>query len=157
MPYGAFAILVVAILVVAILGLLLLVALAILGIGQFRSSSRLSTNTPSLKNLGDGGDAVALEESFAFVFAMNSSDAIVRGDVAVRLRGAVRLVPTDLSSAAREVATHFVARQVVSIDLARMKSLEAARLVDFCGGLASAGPGWLFRAADRVVVLSPSR
>ena len=45
----------------------------------------------------------------------------------------------------------------MSVDLGRMSNDQATRLVDFCSGFLLGSSGWLFRAADRVIVLTPTK
>ena len=55
-----------------------------------------------------------------------------------------------------DIPRYFSEGHVVSVDLGRMSASHAARLVDFCSGYLVGASGWLFRAADRVIVLTPT-
>lgn len=87
---------------------------------------------------------------------INSYDVASLGDPRVHLGEIVRLAPIKYRDGAREIPQHFKQGRVVSVDLGLLSVNHAARLVDFCSGLLSGSPGWLFRATDRVIVLTPA-
>lgn len=79
------------------------------------------------------------------------------GDLSVHLPPIARLAPASYRDGVRDIPRSFGERRVVSVDLSRLSAGQAARLVDFCSGYLTGTPGWVFRAAERVIVLTPSR
>ncbi|WP_406109160.1 cell division protein SepF [Micromonospora globbae] len=73
----------------------------------------------------------------------------------VRLDAAIRTTPGEFRAAAAEIAEILGSGHVLSIDLSQMNEHDAARLVDYCHGLAVMTKGWIFRLATRVIVISP--
>ncbi|WP_373307266.1 cell division protein SepF [Micromonospora lutea] len=72
----------------------------------------------------------------------------------VRLDAAWRVRPKDFQGATRDIAEVIKSRRVVSIDLSLMQPYEAARLIDYCHGLAACSEAWIFRLAESVIVIS---
>ena len=94
---------------------------------------------------------IALE----FAEAINAYDASSLSDPRIHLGKIVRLTPVKYQEGVLEIQQHFMNGETVSIDLSKLGGNSAARLVDFCSGLLCGGPGWLFRAADTVIILVP--
>jgi FtsZ-interacting cell division protein YlmF len=69
----------------------------------------------------------------------------------------VRITPARYQDGVNEIPRHFGEGLVVSVEIGRMSATQAARLVDFCSGYLVGASGWLFRAADRIIVLTPTR
>lgn len=69
----------------------------------------------------------------------------------------IRLAPTKYRDGVIEIPRRFSDGHVVSIDLGHMDHAQAARLVDFCSGYLIGTSGWLFRATNTVIVLTPTR
>lgn len=74
----------------------------------------------------------------------------------LHLKPVVRLSPVKYQDGVIEIPRNFHAGYVVSVDLGRMSTNEAARLVDFCSGYLTGASGWLFRATNSVIVLTPT-
>jgi FtsZ-interacting cell division protein YlmF len=98
----------------------------------------------------------------ALKVALNSAESINAYDVAslsdphIHLGNIVRLAPIKYQDGALEIPRHFKEGHVVSVDLGLMSVKHAARLVDFCSGMLAGSSGWLFRATDRVILLTPT-
>jgi len=88
---------------------------------------------------------------------VNAYDVGSLCDPRIHLGGIVRLAPSKYQDAALEIPRHLMDGHLVSVDLSLMSVNQAARLVDFCSGLLAGTSGWLFRATDRVIVLTPTR
>jgi FtsZ-interacting cell division protein YlmF len=95
--------------------------------------------------------SVALESAVT----LNSYDTSSPTDPSVHLGAVVRFRPKDYQGSMGEIMLRFREGRVVSVDLARMDTHQAARLVDFCSGMTAAGSGWIYQVADRVIVLTP--
>lgn len=97
----------------------------------------------------------------ALTAALDAAEIINRYDVAslsdprIHLGAIIRLAPAEYQGAALEIPRYLKGSHVVSVDLSLMNVNQAARLVDFCSGLLAGTSGWLFRATDRVIVLTP--
>lgn len=96
-----------------------------------------------------------LESSLSSAEKLNSYNVLSGGDPGVRLGKALRYVPHEYNSAVAEISTRFREGRVVSIDLNNMNMRQAARLVDFCSGMAAVSHGWIYRITDRVIVITP--
>ena len=79
----------------------------------------------------------------------------LRSDPKVHLGPVMRITRIGYQDGVNEIPRHFSKGQVVSVDLGLMSASQAARLVDFCSGYLVGAPGWMFRAADRVIVITP--
>lgn len=136
--------------------LVLVVALLLAGgIGLRVTGSRTRAGYSPYLASDQGTDALRIALSFAEV--INAYDVSSLGDPRVHLGEVVRLAPKQYQEAALEIPRHFREGNVVSVDLSRLSINNAARLVDYCSGLLSGTSGWLFRATDRVIVLTPAR
>lgn len=76
-------------------------------------------------------------------------------DPMVHLRPVIRISPNTYQDGVAEIPRLFSGGHVVSVDVSYMPVQQAARLIDFCSGYLLGTPGWLFRAADKVIVLTP--
>lgn len=76
-------------------------------------------------------------------------------DPRVHLGPVMRMTPVSYQDGVNEIPRHFSKGLVVSVDLGLMSASQAARLVDFCSGYLVGASGWMFRAADRVIVITP--
>jgi FtsZ-interacting cell division protein YlmF len=104
----------------------------------------------------DGGtDSSSLRAAFRSAEAINAYDVASFNDPRIHFQEVVRLVSTAFQDGAVEISQHFRDNSVVSVDLSRMNPRQAARLVDFCSGMLAGTSGWLFRATDQVVILTP--
>ena len=106
---------------------------------------------PESVRLVSGDLNTALDQALA----LNSYDVHSQHDPSIRLGTVVKLAPTDYESVARDISQRFRQRETLSIDLVDMEDNQAVRLIDFCSGMVVACSGWIFRVADRVIVLSP--
>jgi FtsZ-interacting cell division protein YlmF len=86
---------------------------------------------------------------------LNAYSIHTQNDPSVHLGAAVRFTPLDYQGSVYEIMQRFREGRVVSIDLGKMDSHQAARLVDFCSGMTAMGSGWIFRVTDSVIVLTP--
>ena len=86
---------------------------------------------------------------------LNSFDAHAKKDPGVHLGALVRFEPSEYRTAAYELARCYRQGKVISIDLGNLDSHQAARLVDFCSGMAAVSSGWIFRVTNHVIVLNP--
>jgi FtsZ-interacting cell division protein YlmF len=98
----------------------------------------------------------ALSVSLKSAESINAYDVASFSDPHIHLGGIVRLAPIKYQDGAAEIPRHFKDGHVVSVDLGHMSVNQAARLVDFCSGMLAGTSGWLFRATDRVIVLTPT-
>jgi|SRR2546429_3267341 len=101
------------------------------------------------------GDAAELEAAIASAIALNSYEVSAPNDPMVRLQAVVRFAPMDYESIVGEIAGCFRVKNVMSIDMVNMRAAQAARLVDFCSGMAAMYSGWIFRVTDTVIVVTP--
>jgi Cell division protein SepF len=135
--------------------LVMLLAVAIAGSVAWRiGRPRKRIVFPDGAGVRPGGNLLVEALNFAeLIYAYNPA---LRNDPAVHFGEVIRLAPAEYQDGAIEIPKHFKSGNVVSIDLGAMTNCQAARLVDFCGGLLAGTSGWLFRATDRVIVLTPS-
>jgi hypothetical protein len=75
----------------------------------------------------------------------------------LHLKPVIRLRPVRYQDGVIEIPKNFQVGYVVSVDLSQMRPSDAARLVDFCSGYLTGTSGWLFRATNSVIVLTPAR
>lgn len=101
------------------------------------------------------GDSAILDISLSSAERMNAYSALSGGDPSVRLKEVARYAPSDYQSAVGEVSIKFREGRVVVIDLNRMDPSQAARLVDFCSGMAAFSGGWIYRLTERSFALTP--
>jgi FtsZ-interacting cell division protein YlmF len=99
----------------------------------------------------------ALRIALDFAETINAYNVSSFSDPSIHLEEIVRLTPTKYQEGALEIPRQFKEGRVVSVDLSLLSIANAARTVDFCSGLLSGTSGWLFRATDRVIVLTPTR
>jgi hypothetical protein len=120
---------------------------------------RFAKGARSVKN---GHALIAERGSASLVAALREAEAInayrigLPSDPRIHLGPVVRITPAGYQDGVNEIPRYFSEGHVVSIDLCRMSASQAARLVDFCSGYLVGASGWLFRAADRVIVLTPT-
>jgi FtsZ-interacting cell division protein YlmF len=100
-------------------------------------------------------DSSALADALENATDLNRYHVAGSIDPVVHLGSAVRFAPVGYQDAAGEISRFFGEGNVVSIDLGRMSSRDAARLVDFCSGMTIASSGWIFRVTDVVIVVTP--
>jgi hypothetical protein len=98
----------------------------------------------------------ALGAALSFAESINAYDVASLSDPHIHLGDIVRLAPAKYQDGAVEIPRHFKNGDVISVDLGLMSVNQAARLVDFCSGMLAGTSGWLFRATDRVIVLTPT-
>jgi FtsZ-interacting cell division protein YlmF len=84
---------------------------------------------------------------------INAYSPALQEDPSVHLKPIARIAPVKYQDAMHEITAYFTQGRVVSIDLAGLSDKQAARLVDFCSGYLTGASGWLFRAAEKVIVL----
>jgi FtsZ-interacting cell division protein YlmF len=89
--------------------------------------------------------------------AINAYNASALDDPRIHRGAVIHLAPKDYQEGATRIPRHFIEGNVVSVDLGRMSAESAARLVDFCSGMLAGYSGWLFRATDSVIILTPVR
>lgn len=102
------------------------------------------------------GVSAALSAALREAEMINVYSPALQEDPSVHLRPIARIAPVKYQDAMREITAHFTQGRVVSIDLAGLSDKQAARLVDFCSGYLTGASGWLFRAAEKVIVLTPT-
>ena len=101
-------------------------------------------------------DTAALRTALDFSEVINAYEVSSLSDPRVHRGKIVRLAPEQYQEGATEIPLHFLGGSVVSVDLSHLNGNNAARLVDFCSGLLCGCPGWIFRATDTVVILTPA-
>jgi len=101
----------------------------------------------------DKGSA-ALSAALREAEILNAYRTDLPSDPRVHLGPITRIAPVRYQDGVNEIPRHFSKGQVVSVDLGLMSASQAARLVDFCSGYLVGVPGWMFRAADRVIVIT---
>ncbi len=135
----------------------LVMAIAVLAAGVI--GFRFARGAPS----GGNRNSLTSEKGSAALLAglreaesINAYRTHLPTDPRIHLSPIVRITPASYQDGVNEITRHFSEGHVVSVDLGRMSASHAARLVDFCSGYLVGAQGWLFRAADRVVVLTPT-
>lgn len=98
----------------------------------------------------------ALSASLHEAELINGYSPALQTDPSVHLKPIARIAPTNYQEAILELTRYFPQGRVVSIDLACLSDRQSARLVDFCSGYLAGASGWLFRAAEKVIVLTPT-
>ncbi|MBE3001265.1 cell division protein SepF [Nocardiopsis sp. HNM0947] len=106
-------------------------------------------STPELEGLS------RVEISLSSAEKMNSYSAVYGHEPDIRLGKVLRYSPRGYQSAVGEISMRFREAKVVSIDVGKMTPCDAARLIDFCSGMAVASRGWFYRVTDQVVMISP--
>lgn len=96
-----------------------------------------------------------LEASLRSAEKMNAYSAVLGQEPDVRLGKVMRYSPREYQAAVNEISTQFRGGKVISIDLGNMSPRQAARLVDFCSGMAVVSRGWIYRVTDQVIMLTP--
>ena len=100
--------------------------------------------------------SAALSTALREAELINGYNPALQVDPSVHLRPIARISPVKYQDAMHEITAYFTQGRVVSIDLAGLSDRQAARLVDFCSGYLTGASGWLFRAAEKVIVLTPA-
>ena len=141
----------------ALWGPTLVLAIALLSAGaifsrvaikEYRSQGR-STVTTIVR--ASGALSAALREAEK----VNGFRVGLSYNPAVHLRPVIRIHPNSYQDGVAEIPRHFSSGHVVSVDVSLMPAHQAARLIDFCSGYLLGTSGWLFRAAEKVIVLTP--
>lgn len=100
--------------------------------------------------------STALSSAISQAESVNGYSTSIQAEPGVHLRPVARMAPASYRDAITEIPIYFTQGRVVSIDLTRLSDRQAARLVDFCSGYLIGASGWMFRAAEKVVVLTPT-
>jgi FtsZ-interacting cell division protein YlmF len=100
--------------------------------------------------------SAALSASLHEAEQINAYSPALQEDPSVHFRPIARIAPASYQEAIHELTRYFTQGRVVSIDLAGLSEKQSARLVDFCSGYLTGASGWLFRAAEKVIVLTPT-
>jgi FtsZ-interacting cell division protein YlmF len=66
------------------------------------------------------------------------------------LTAILQFTPGDYSSGAAKIGRFSSDGRAIAVNLENLDAKQAARLVDFCSGVAAASGGWIFRPAHRV-------
>ena len=134
--------------------LVMLLAVLLAGlIGLRVARARTRTAYPPFFASERGTDALRVALNFAE--SINAYNVASFSDPHIHLGDLIRLAPIKYQDGALEIPRYFKDGHVVSVDLSLMSINQAARLVDFCSGMLAGTSGWLFRATDRVIVLTP--
>lgn len=134
--------------------LVILLAVLLAGLMGLRIAGRTRTTYYPFFAGEHGTDALKVALNFAE--SINAYDVASFSDPHIHLGDVVRIAPIKYQDGAVEIPRHFKDGHVVSVDLGLMSVNQAARLVDFCSGMLAGTSGWLFRATDRVIVLTPT-
>jgi hypothetical protein len=134
----------------------LVMAVAILSAGAvgllFAKRTRgVANKHPLILDKGSAALCAALREAEV----INAYRTDLPSDPRVHLGPIMRITPVRYQDGVNEIPRHFSKGHVVSVDLGLMSASQAARLVDFSSGYLVGVPGWMFRAADRVIVITP--
>jgi FtsZ-interacting cell division protein YlmF len=134
----------------------LVMAVAVLSAGavslRFAKGTRSVPNRPPIIS---ERRSTALSDALQEAGTINAYSPDLSSEPKVYLRPIVRITPARYQEGVNEIPRHFDQGHVVSVDLGLMSASQAARLVDFCSGYLVGASGWMFRAADRVIVLTP--
>jgi hypothetical protein len=135
----------------------LVMAIAFLSAGavSLRFATRVRNVTNGHTLIPDKGSST-LSAALREAESINAYRTDFPCDSRVHLRPIVRITPARYQDGVNEIPRRFGEGHVVSVDLGGMSASQAARLVDFCSGYLVGAPGWLFRAADGVIVLTPT-
>ena len=134
--------------------LVILIALLLFCVTILRITERRPSTIRRPANAVRGNTEV-LRTALDSAEVINAYDTFSLSDPRIHSGNIVRLRPVKYREGALEIQKHFIQGSVVSVDLSRLDSNNAARLVDFCSGLLCGSPGWLFRATDVVIILTP--
>ena len=136
--------------------LVLVLALLVSSVAAVRASRKGKVEAHPRRAMREDGNDL-LRAALESAERVNDYDASLLGDPQIHLNEVVRLTPGKYYDGATEIPQHYLGGAVVSVDLSRLSNANAARLVDYCSGLLSGTSGWLFRATDRVIILTPVR
>jgi hypothetical protein len=136
--------------------LVLVVALLAASLAGFRVSRPRNRNAHPNRFTGENNFDL-LRTALESAERINAYDVSLLNDPQIHLSEVVRLAPLRYQDGTIEIPRHYLSGAVVSVDLSHLTNSGAARLVDYCSGLLSGTSGWLFRATDRVIVLTPVR
>lgn len=136
-----------------IFAVILAVLLAFFALRSSQRREGASELDEFVPNLFDSPEEI--ERSLASAERMNAHSAILGQEPDVRLGKVLRYAPRDYQAAISEISLRFREGRVISIDLKGMSPRQAARLVDFCSGMAVASRGWIYRVTDQVIILTP--
>jgi FtsZ-interacting cell division protein YlmF len=140
----------------AIWGPTLVMAIAVLSVGAVLiRGSRKSRRVDNKSFVAFERTSAVLSAALRQAESVNAFQANLSFDPAVHLNTVIRISPVTYQDGVSEIPRHFSRGHVVSVDIGSMNAHQAARLVDFCSGYLVGAPGWLFRAADKVIVLTP--
>ena len=117
-----------------------------------RTNRSENRHDPLFQDKGSATLSSALREAEL----VNAYSPALQADLSVHLRPIARISPTKYRDAVSEIPMYFTEGHVVSVDLTGLSDKQAARLVDFCSGYLIGASGWLFRAAEKVIVLTPT-
>ncbi len=123
----------------------------------FTYAARAKRGRNTLYSPGRDGVSGALSAALRDAEMINGYSPALVEDSNVHLRPIARITPVKYQDAMNDITANFTQGRVVSIDLAGLSDMQAARLVDFCSGYLTGASGWLFRAAEKVIVLTPTR
>jgi FtsZ-interacting cell division protein YlmF len=113
-------------------------------------------------NVTNGRAPSAVRGSTSLSAALREAEVVnayrvdLPSDLGIHVGPVSRITPVGYQDGVKEIPRYFNKGYVVSVDLGRMSPGQAARLVDFCSGYLVGASGWLFQAADRVIVLTPT-
>jgi hypothetical protein len=133
--------------------LVILLAVLMAGLIGLRISGTRNRKAHPL--VAGGQSTNALRSALNFAESINAYDVSSLSNPRIHLGDVVRLAPIRYQDGAVEIPRQFKDGHVVSVDLGLMSVAHAARLVDFCSGMLAGTSGWLFRATDGVIVLTP--
>jgi FtsZ-interacting cell division protein YlmF len=100
--------------------------------------------------------SVSLSAALREAESINAYSPALSTDLSVHLAPIARVAPVKYEDAVNQIPLYFAQGRVVSVDLNGMSASQAARVVDFCSGYLIGASGWLFRAADKVIVITPT-
>lgn len=138
---------------------LILLVLGIAFLAIFTRGSGRNSGAPRqglARNDVPNPEARDLRFSLESATRLNPFSANTENDPTVHLLGAVNFSPAEYETAANAIAETFARGRVVIIDLSSMRYGHAARLVDFCSGMAATRNGWIFCATNSVIIVTPS-
>jgi len=130
-------------------------AVLVAGIAGLGYAARART-VGSRYNFTSERESASLSAALREAESINAYSPALQADPRVHLRPIARISPTKYREALNEIPEYFAEGRVVSVDLAGLSDKQAARLIDFCSGYLIGASGWLFRAADKVIVLNPT-
>jgi FtsZ-interacting cell division protein YlmF len=124
----------------------------ILWLGYAARARTVRSRNPFNSEKGSVSLSAALREAES----INAYSPALSADLSVHLAPIARIAPLKYEDAVDQIPLYFAQGHVVSVDLNGMSASQAARLVDFCSGYLIGASGWLFRAAEKVIVLTPT-